>query len=187
MTWTDRINELVNAIANAINSRTQPAGTIALFGGATPPDGWLLCHGQVLPIAEYPTLSNVLGTQYGGDGVTTFSLPDLRDRVPVGASASKAIGSNGGAAAVSIGINNMPSHSHGLSVSTGGGGSLMPMTGGYLTTTDEEGSGYEAAIFSPSVVAPVTIAGISSIGGGQAMDVQNPYISLNYIIYRGIA
>lgn len=184
MTWTDRINELVNAIANAINSRTQPAGTIALFGGATPPDGWLLCHGQVLPIAEYPTLSNVLGTQYGGDGVTTFSLPDLRDRAAVGASASKSLGSSGGADSVGIGVNNMPAHSHTMSASQGTNGTISPSNGSYLSAT-AGGTQSAAAIYAPSAPTSVQLAAGSSVGGGEALNVQNPYVSVHYIIYAG--
>src|SRR6218665_2297962 len=64
---------------------TVPAGVVTAFAGTTPPEGWLLCHGQTLPRTTYPTLFAAIGTTYGpGDGTTTFTLPNLRGRVPVG-------------------------------------------------------------------------------------------------------
>lgn len=59
-------------------------GTILMFGGNFAPKGWALCQGQLLPIAQYTAVFSILGTTYGGDGITTFALPDLRGRVPVG-------------------------------------------------------------------------------------------------------
>jgi microcystin-dependent protein len=90
-----------------------PPGTIWMYGAATPPAGWLLCDGQVLLIADYSDLYAVIGTNFGGDGVTDFALPDLMDRFPIGASATRPInGDPGGAETQQVQVANLPPHTH---------------------------------------------------------------------------
>ena len=92
-------------------------GTIIMFAGYFAPQGWMLCQGQILPIAENTALFSLLGTTYGGDGETNFALPDLRSRVPVGtgqgAGLSKvSVGQMAGTEAVALTESNLPAHSH---------------------------------------------------------------------------
>src|ERR1700710_273230 len=99
-------------------------GEIRMFGGNFAPNGWLFCQGQLLSIADYDTLFNLIGTTYGGDGQTTFALPDLRGRVPIhrGTASSHTtyvIGQRAGSESVTLTTSTMPSHNHGVEVVTG--------------------------------------------------------------------
>lgn len=87
-------------------------GEIRMFGGKTPPDGWLLCQGQLLSTEEYSSLFVLLGTTYGGDGEKTFGIPDLASRVPVDQGMQYALGQRGGAETVGLTPDNLPPHTH---------------------------------------------------------------------------
>jgi microcystin-dependent protein len=102
------------------NGGTEPAlGEISIFAGNFAPRGWAPCEGQLLPIMQNTSLFSVIGTTYGGDGRTTFALPDLRGRTPIGAGSgagmtSRSVGDRGGAETVSVDLNETPSHTHSL-------------------------------------------------------------------------
>src|ERR1700757_2838833 len=92
-------------------------GEIRMFAGNFAPAGWMFCEGQLLPISEYETLFNLIGTTYGGDGQSTFALPDLRSRSPIhqgtGSSGTQyTIGEMGGVESVTLTTQQIPSHSH---------------------------------------------------------------------------
>src|SRR5512135_2464461 len=92
-------------------------GEIRMFAGNFAPAGWMFCEGQLLAISEFETLFNLIGTTYGGDGQSTFALPDLRSRVPLHMGqgpglSSYIIGQNGGAEEVTLTTNQIPSHNH---------------------------------------------------------------------------
>ncbi|MFZ4522461.1 MAG: tail fiber protein [Bacteroidales bacterium] len=92
-------------------------GEIELFGFGYPPNGWAQCNGQLLSVNEYSALFSLMGTTYGGDGQTTFGLPDLRGRVPVSQGtgpglSNKVIGESGGSESFTIPLSSMPVHSH---------------------------------------------------------------------------
>src|SRR6202158_2958689 len=94
-------------------------GEIRMFAGNFAPVGWMFCEGQLLPISEYDTLFNLIGTTFGGDGQSTFALPDLRGRIPIhmgssGGGSTYVLGQNGGVESVTIIANTYPSHSHTL-------------------------------------------------------------------------
>ncbi len=90
-----------------------PVGSIAMFGGASAPNGWLLCQGQSVLRADYPRLFAILGTTFGSADGTHFTLPDLQDKFPMGKSGTKALGSTGGAATQDLShVHSGPSHSH---------------------------------------------------------------------------
>jgi microcystin-dependent protein len=91
-----------------------PPGTIWMFGSGTPPTGgWLLCDGATVTIATYPNLFSAIGTNFGGDGTTNFQLPNLLDRFPIGASATKPVnGAGGGAETAALALANLPPHTH---------------------------------------------------------------------------
>src|ERR1700722_12697766 len=92
---------------------SQPyVGEIRMFGGNFAPAGWMFCAGQLLPISEYDVLFNLIGTTYGGDGQSTFALPDLRGRLPIHMGSGFVQGQNGGAESVTLTTNQMPTHTH---------------------------------------------------------------------------
>ena len=95
-----------------------PVGSLTLFVGSSAPAGWFLCQGQLVSVSSYPSLFNVIGTTYGGDGVTNFGLPDLRGRVPIGSGSLNGLGTNypqgsyGGSENHTLSVGEMPSHTH---------------------------------------------------------------------------
>src|SRR5690606_32829308 len=92
-------------------------GEIRIFAGTFAPRGWAFCHGQLLPVGQYPALYSILGNKYGGDGRTTFALPDLQGRAPMHAGngnglTPRVVGEKGGVAEVTLSLNEMPAHRH---------------------------------------------------------------------------
>src|SRR3954453_12862052 len=93
-------------------------GELRMFAGNFAPAGWMFCEGQLLPISEYETLFNLIGTTYGGDGQSTFALPDLRGRLPVHQGNGFILAETGGVEEVTLTVAQMPAHSHPLLAST---------------------------------------------------------------------
>src|SRR6516164_9531207 len=87
-------------------------GEVRMFAGNFAPAGWMFCEGQLLPISEYETLFNLIGTTYGGDGQSTFALPDLRGRVPLHFGNGFTLAETGGVETVTLTISQIPAHSH---------------------------------------------------------------------------
>jgi microcystin-dependent protein len=157
-------------------------GEIRMFAGNFAPAGWAFCSGQTLPISENEVLFQLIGTIYGGDGQTTFNLPNLQSRVPVhmgqgpGVSNNYTIGEQGGAEQVTLTVNQTPVHNHGLVAATGAG-----------TTANAKDNVLAA---SPSVqlytedTASVALNAnsITPTGGSQPHDNTMPYLAINYII-----
>lgn len=173
-------------------------GIIKLFAGDYAPQGWLLCNGQLLSITSNTALYSVLGTTYGGDGVTTFALPDLRNRVAAGVSNTLPEGSVvGSASTVALGqgilsVANMPPHTHTatgvMNVNNVAGTSTDP-TNNYLGSsgpaTDKE---YNDAAPTGTMNAGAISVTVGSTGNGAPftvqtnVDVMQPTLALNYII-----
>src|SRR5215472_4265974 len=89
-------------------------GEIRIFAGNFAPRGWMFCEGQLLPISENETLFQLIGTTYGGDGESTFALPDLRGRVPIHQSSTFILAETGGVEEVTLTVAQIPAHSHAL-------------------------------------------------------------------------
>src|SRR5438309_232682 len=87
-------------------------GEIRMFGGNFAPAGWMFCEGQLLPISEYDTLFNLIGTTYGGDGQSTFALPDLRGRLPIHQGNGFTLAETGGTEEITLTVAQIPAHSH---------------------------------------------------------------------------
>lgn len=161
---------------------TEPfLGEIRMFGGSFAPRGWALCDGQLLKVSQHDYLFSLIGTNYGGDGRTTFALPDLRGRVPVHKGAgpgltSRTIGQRGGAETVALTVGEMPSHSHSLygtsSAAAGSSGS------NHILATNNTLKPYSSA--NPD--ANLAYDSIGSSGGNAAHNNMMPYQVLNYII-----
>src|SRR6202165_5378460 len=92
---------------------SQPyVGEIRMFAGNFAPAGWMFCEGQLLPISEYETLFNLIGTTYGGDGQSTFALPDLRGRLPLHQGNGFTLAETGGVEEVTLTVSQIPAHNH---------------------------------------------------------------------------
>jgi microcystin-dependent protein len=157
-------------------------GEIRLFAGNFAPAGWNFCNGAVLPISEFETLFNLIGTTYGGDGQQTFQLPDLRGRVPVhqgtGSGLSNyVIGQVGGRETVTLTINQMPSHRHAVA-STAAATRDTP-AGNVLGSPGATGQVYTAATGGSGALASAANA---AAGGSQPHENMMPTLCVNFII-----
>lgn len=164
-------------------------GQIQLFGFNFPPKGWAQCNGQILPIAQNTALFALLGTYYGGDGVTTFALPDLRGRVAVGYGNGPGlqpytIGELGGVESVTLTTTQIPAHNHIINVSNAEGTSNTA-SNNYLatgTTVIERGTKVPANIYGTAAGGTLNLATVGMLGGNQAHPNIQPYLALNYCI-----
>lgn len=157
-------------------------GQIQAFGFQFAPQGWALCQGQLLPISQYDALFSLLGTTYGGDGRTTFALPDLRGRAPVGQGQGPGlsniqIGQIGGTETVTLGVANLPAHSHAVTATDSDATSDEASTGARLGTAG-------ANIYASGGSGTVVLAADSTTqtGGNQPLNNQDPYMTINYCI-----
>ena len=151
-------------------------GEIRMFGGNFAPVGWAFCGGQQLPISDNETLFALIGTTYGGDGETTFGLPDLRGRVPIHQGGGAALAESGGVEAVTLTVSQIPSHNHALMASAGPGGINTP--GGNVTAESAAVKIYYAD--QPTVAMAPQAIGPS--GGSQPHTNFQPYLCINFII-----
>ena len=155
-------------------------GEIRLVPYNFAPVGWALCNGQLLPIAQNTALFSLLGTMYGGNGQTTFALPDLRGRSPISVGQGPGLsgrdqGETGGSEAVSLTLQEMPQHNHQVSVSSAPG-TTAAAAGNHLSASTY-GSAYASV---PTGTMPAGTIG--QAGGNQAHNNRQPYLTLNYII-----
>lgn len=149
-------------------------GEIRMFGGNFAPYGWALCQGQLLPISEYETLFQLIGTTYGGDGQSTFGLPDLRGRLPIHLGSGFALAANGGVESVTLNTNQIPAHSHTVSATTNGNTASLP-GGNFLAAGPD--------IYDQNKPGTNTMAAaISSVGGSQSHSNFQPYLCVNFIL-----
>ncbi|MBI5915885.1 MAG: phage tail protein [Bacteroidetes bacterium] len=156
-------------------------GSVVLFAGNFAPRGWAFCNGQLLSIAQNTALFSILGTTYGGDGQTTFALPDLRGRVPAGTGQGPGLsdlqlGETGGSESTALTIANMPMHSHPVMASNQFAGGDHP-SGNYLGASASDNGFYDET--ANTNMAPGMIG---TVGGSQPFDIRQPYLGLNYII-----
>jgi microcystin-dependent protein len=154
-------------------------GELRLFGGNFAPEGWMTCAGQLLPISEYEVLFTLLGTTYGGDGESTFQLPDLRGRVPLHTGGGFSPGQSGGSESVTLTQQTMAAHTHvpnatanAASQSGPNGNVPAALTGG--GTTSAYGTAAPLHAIDPSSV--------TSAGGGQPHPNIQPYLCITFII-----
>jgi microcystin-dependent protein len=151
-------------------------GEIRMFAGNFAPAGWMFCGGQLLPISEYETLFQLIGTTYGGDGESTFGVPDLRGRLPIHQGGGFTIGETGGVETVTLTVAQMPAHNHPMLASQAAGANNDPS--GQLTAQHPTMSLYAA--IDPSV--PLSPSVISIAGGNQPHSNIQPYLCVSFII-----
>jgi microcystin-dependent protein len=153
-------------------------GEIRTFGFNFAPQGWATCDGQILSIAQNTALFALLGTTYGGDGVTTFALPNLQGNVGIHAGNGFAQGSTGGVQNVTLDTSQLPSHSHPAEASTLGANKPSP-TGNSLAV---DPTGLSAFYQSASPNTNLNAGTIGATGGGQPHNNMQPYLVLNFCI-----
>ena len=151
---------------------------IMMFGGNFAPRGWALCNGQILPIAQNTALFSLLGVTFGGNGQTTFALPDLRGRVPVhpgqGPGLSNVgLGQSAGQETVTLTQNEAPQHNHGVAASNGGATASRP-AGSFLAAGGSYATASDGTTMNPGMV------GVA--GGSQPHENRQPYLGVNFII-----
>jgi microcystin-dependent protein len=151
-------------------------GEIRMFAGNFAPAGWMFCEGQLLPISENETLFQLIGTTYGGDGESTFGLPDLRGRLPVHQGNGFILAETGGAEEITLTVNQMPSHTHPMLASTAGG--TLPDAHDNVLASSPSIDLYiqdvPSASLHPQAVSPV--------GGSQPHTNFQPYLCVDFII-----
>jgi microcystin-dependent protein len=151
-------------------------GEIRMFAGNFAPVGWMFCEGQLLPISENETLFQLIGTTYGGDGESTFALPDLRGRVPIHQGNGFILAETGGAEEITLTVNQIAAHSHPLLASSGPGVANTPAN----NLTSEVPSIRLYVQDSPSV--NLNAQAITPVGGSQPHTNFQPYLCVDFII-----
>ena len=151
-------------------------GEIRMFAGTFAPAGWMFCDGQLLAIAENEVLFQLIGTTYGGDGQTTFALPDLRGRIPVHQGGGFTLAQAGGQETVTLLEQQIPPHSHDLIASTERASTAVP-TGHMLAQTNALHL-YSSAPPNVAMASPA----IGVAGGTQPHDNMQPYLGVSFII-----
>jgi microcystin-dependent protein len=162
-------------------------GEIRAFGFSFAPVDWAFCNGQFVAIDQNPALFQILGTIYGGDGVSTFALPNLQGRVPMhwgNGPENTTIGQIQGTTEVTLTINQTPSHSHTFTADqTGPGGvverSMAPTVNSFLGPSSPDRL-YNTS--SPTLDAPFAPSFISAVGGSQPHENMQPYLAINFCI-----
>lgn len=154
-------------------------GEIRVFGGSRLPQGWAFCDGDLLPVSENETLFNLIGTTYGGDGQSTFALPDLRGRVPVHAGNGVQLGEAGGQETVTLSKDQLPRHSHLML------GSVNPATRntvGQNIPASMPSAGTGSAYGSVEPFRPLQSGSVAPVGGGKAHNNIQPYLCVTFMI-----
>ena len=151
-------------------------GEIRMFAGNFAPAGWMFCEGQLLPISENETLFQLIGTTYGGDGESTFALPDLRGRIPIHQNNNFILAETGGAEEITLTVQQIPAHSHPLLGSTGNGAQASPSNNVLASSTLVK----PYAVETPN--KPMAATSISSVGGSQPHTNFQPYLCVEFII-----
>jgi microcystin-dependent protein len=156
-------------------------GQIQIFPYDFAPRGWAFCAGQIMPIAQNTALFSLLGTTYGGNGQTTFALPDLRGRFPNSSGqgpglSNYTLGQVAGVESVTLSVNQMPAHAHPFTVPANNGESGVPKpSGAYLGKSDQ-------SIYSATAGSQMGPGNTGNAGGSQPTPMMPPYLTLNYCI-----
>ena len=157
---------------------SQPyVGEIRMFGGNFAPAGWMFCNGQLVPISDYETLFNLIGTTYGGDGQSTFALPNLQSRLPLHQGNGFTLAETGGVEQVTLTVNQIPSHNHPL-VATSTAATATAAAGDVLAQTSQ----FDVYLQNTSSLGAMAPATIGNSGGSQPHDNMQPYLCVSFII-----
>jgi len=164
-------------------------GEVKIISWNFAPQGWAFCNGQFLPINQNQALFSLFGTMYGGNGQTTFALPDLRGRVPIHNGASFTQGQAGGENAHTLTVSELPAHNHALMAdgTTAAGSNVnFPTAGnsmGQTIGTPSQGAPFAASLYSTANPNNALGTGtMSNVGGSQPHENRQPFLALNMIV-----
>lgn len=155
-------------------------GEIRMFAGTYAPVSWMFCDGQHLQISQYEALYTAIGTTYGGDGQSTFALPDLRSRIPLGRSNSHVVGETGGVEQVTLTVAQIPSHSHALLASAAPATTGSPA--GKVVATAPLTKHYVDADADGGADSPSALRALDAAGGSQPHENRQPSLCVSFII-----
>ena len=158
-------------------------GEIMMFGGNFAPRSWALCSGGLLPISSYEALFSIIGPTFGGDGRTTFRLPDLRGRSPVGIGTGPGLsevtwGETGGTETTTLSPDNVPAHTHTIPATTEAGTTDDPTS----ATLARPASSIPQYVPAPAAGSATAMDATGPAGNGQAFDNRPPYLGIHFII-----
>jgi microcystin-dependent protein len=151
-------------------------GEIRMFAGNFNPAGWMFCDGALLPISENETLFQLIGTTYGGDGQSTFALPDLRGRLPIHQGNGFTLAENGGVETVTLTVNQITSHTHPMLASSDP--ATVPNPQSNVLSTTATATPY----FNITPATPLSPQAIPPVGGSQPHTNLQPFLCINFII-----
>lgn len=163
-------------------------GEIRVFAGNFPPMGYAFCAGQLVSIAQNDALYALIGTTYGGDGVNTFGLPDLRGRTPLGQGqgpglTNRVIGEKAGTESVTLSVPQMPAHQHAIVATTANGTTSLPANNFLAANGNNDALFYIDTLTAPGEVSATLPAdSITVAGGSQPHNNLMPFLTVNYII-----
>jgi len=152
-------------------------GEIRMFGGSFAPVDWAFCDGALLSINQYSALYNLIGTAYGGDGQTTFGLPDLRGRVPMHQGGGRFLAEMGGSESVTLSATQLPVHTHTLLADAENGTTSDPTNAIWATS-----QATKEYIRNNQATKPMNPGTIGSAGDGLPHENMLPFLSINFII-----
>jgi microcystin-dependent protein len=163
---------------------------IRIFGFNFPPKGWAFCAGQILPISQNTALFSLLGTTYGGDGKSTFALPNLEGNAPMHPGQGPGLslhdlGETGGSTSVTLLQTEMPSHNHAFQANAATATNASPANAVYMKGHYNDGQGHQGQVDLYTTIAPTTAlnpAVLSIAGGNQPHNNMQPYLTLNFCI-----
>lgn len=148
---------------------------VRIVGFNFAPRGWAFCDGQVLPINQNQSLYSLLGTTYGGDGRTSFALPDMRGRTPIHVGNGHREGQKSGEESHTLAANEMPQHDHVMRASAADGTVIAPV-GNFLARATVP------TYTTPANLVDMNVGAVAGVGGGQAHENMQPYLALNFCI-----
>jgi microcystin-dependent protein len=148
---------------------------IKIMSFSFPPKGWALCNGQFMPINQNQALFSLLGTTYGGNGQTTFALPNLQGQVPMHTGNGHTLGEAAGSTNVTLNIQQLPTHLHTLQGTNDDAATNSGSPNGFLAQAT-------AVYHGPTTLTPLSPSSVSSVGGSQAHNNMMPYLVLSFCI-----
>ena len=151
-------------------------GEIRMFAGNFAPAGWMFCEGQLLPISENETLFQLIGTTYGGDGQSTFALPDLRGRIPIHQGSGFILAETGGAEEITLTIGQIPAHTHPLLASSDIANQSSPANAVLAQSSLAD------LYVEDTPLVGLAAAAVGPVGGSQPHTNFQPYLCVNFII-----
>ena len=184
-----KLSILLIALAFAFSIKSQPmVGEIRMFAGNYPPNGWAFCDGSLISISENDVLFTLIGTTYGGDGQTTFALPDFRGRAPISVSSGNSMGQMGGTETVTLTVSQIPAHRHPMQVVNVPGTTNVPSPGvmpAKAADIEFPGGTKQVMTYAKDNAGGEIQANPQSVnpqGFSQPHDNMKPFVGINYII-----